>query len=283
MTGSRLPKNENTRINTKKPQYPIDRWQLDEYEASNPPQASPAQDSPAQMFPVFSNRPGTIQRSSGTTWFPLPADHLLHLVKYNVFRGLCQNKTTLETLAVQYDTANHPNGPFSDHKTFPRYSVILPKAPHRSSCLTPTPLQMSVVHSTWINFIPFPKIRDNLIKWEFAFDHSDLVGDLVGDLINLKIFLSTTTSSRPTGSRDPAAREGNNDEVPTDETGLILWGEPYLAESWEATPGFLRKWTWAVAGCQELIDSSNYWRGVRGERPLQLSVRTELYLQNDNN
>lgn len=140
------------------------------------------------------------------------------------------------------------------------YSVIIPTAPDRLGFLTPTSLQMSVVHSTWINFIPFPKIREKLIKWEFAFDHSDLVRDLVGDLINLKIFLSTA----------PATKEDNGDELDTKETGLILWGEPHLAGSWEATPGFLRKWAWAVEGCQELIDSSNYWREVRGERPLKL-------------
>lgn len=216
----------------------------------------------------------TLDPFSGTTWFPLPVDHLLlHLIKYNVFRGLCENKAVLEHLAVQYRTADSQAEAFCDHTIFPSYSVIMPVAPHRSGSLTPTPLQMSVIHSTWINFLPFPTIRENLIRWEFAFDHSDLVGDLVGDLINLKIFLSTSSSPRPELPSEQTVTEGDDEEPTATQTGLILWGEPYRADTWEATPKFLQKWAWAVTDCQELIDSTNHWRSIRGEKPLRLAVK----------
>lgn len=54
------------------------------------------------------------------------------------------------------------------------------------------------------------------------------------------------------------------------EAGLIVWGEPYEIDSWEATPGFLKKWAWAVRDCHELLASTNRWRASRGEKPLNI-------------
>ncbi|EXJ84430.1 hypothetical protein A1O3_05098 [Capronia epimyces CBS 606.96] len=212
-----------------------------------------------------------------TTTFPLPLDHtLLHLVKYNVFRGLVENKMILDRLTMQYQITNKiRTGPFSYFASFPNSSVILPVVPNPSArSLTPTASQMTMVHSSWINVLPFPAMRENMIKWESDFDHSELVKDLVGNLINLKLFPSVPPSSsrRPAhAGRQIVLQEGDDGE-PTaiTEPGLILWGEPYRAESWEATPEFLQKWAWAVAGSRELIDSTNYWRSRRGENPLRL-------------
>ena len=51
--------------------------------------------------------------------------------------------------------------------------------------------------------------------------------------------------------------------------GAILWGEPYLMESWEFTAPFLRKWAWTVEGCEDAIRVSNSWRKSRGMAPLR--------------
>jgi hypothetical protein len=51
---------------------------------------------------------------------------------------------------------------------------------------------------------------------------------------------------------------------------LIVWGEPHDMRNWEATPGFLAKWAWVVAGCHDLVESSNHWRMLRGEEPMCL-------------
>lgn len=114
-------------------------------------------------------------------------------------------------------------------------------------------------------------MRDKLVAWEFSFDHSELVRDLVGDLINLNIFSSAPPFPRqlPAGGTT-VTQEGDGEDSTTD-TGLILWAEPHLAGSWEATPHFLQKWAWAIADCQELIEATNCWRTLRGETPLRFS------------
>jgi hypothetical protein len=66
--------------------------------------------------------------------------------------------------------------------------------------------------------------------------------------------------------------DDDDDNITSTRNGLVIWGEPYRAESWEATPGFLRKWAWAVTGCEELIVSTNRWRGARGEGPVRVLV-----------
>lgn len=69
----------------------------------------------------------------------------------------------------------------------------------------------------------------------------------------------------------PFTAKGDEDEVTAGRKGLIVWGEPYDMQSWEATPGFLEKWAWAVGGCDELVKSSNRWRLMRGEEPMRFS------------
>lgn len=182
----------------------------------------------------------------------------------------------VDQLTLQYHISdNNEIELVSNYGTFSRHSVILPATPHCSArSLTPTSSQMTVIHSSWINYIPFPRMRENLIWWEFDFDHSELVKDLVGDLINLNVFITTPSSSarRPEPADGEIVLQEVDDDEPVaiNQSGLILWGEPYKAESWEATPEFFRKWAWAVAGCQELIDSTNHWRALRGENPLRL-------------
>lgn len=62
----------------------------------------------------------------------------------------------------------------------------------------------------------------------------------------------------------------DTDEVTAGRNGLIIWGEPHDMQSWEATPGFLTKWSWAVEGCEDLIAISNRWRNKRGEEAIQV-------------
>lgn len=212
------------------------------------------------------------EQSSTAIWFPLPVDqHLLHLIKYNVFRGLRENKNLIDCWTVQYRTPTSQFETFADHATFPSYSVILPVAPHCSGPLTPTPVQMSAIHSSWIDLLPCPTMRENLIRRELEFSHSDFVKDLVGTLINLNIFSTISSSSAPILADRTDGLQVDACAPSAAETGLIVWGEPYLIDSWEVTPNFLHKWGWAVVGCQELIDSTNSWRRSRGETPLLLS------------
>lgn len=57
-------------------------------------------------------------------------------------------------------------------------------------------------------------------------------------------------------------------DVPSEQTGLIVWNAPSEPTGWEVSETFLRDWGWVVRGCIELQRSTNSWRAKRGERPL---------------
>ena len=59
-----------------------------------------------------------------------------------------------------------------------------PSNPISPPSLVPTAFQRIRYHSTWINVIPFPRVRDNLIRYEGRFDPWELMQDLVGDLLS---------------------------------------------------------------------------------------------------
>ncbi|KAJ6124015.1 hypothetical protein N7471_011332 [Penicillium samsonianum] len=202
--------------------------------------------------------------------FPLSSDHLLHLIQYNVFRALISNMRTLNTLPAHSTICTMASPCRDDTALYPLERDIPPS-------LIPTALQQTRYHSTWINVIPFPRVRDNLIRYDGRFDSWELMQDLVGELLN-----STPASRRrdapvsaniPETQRPLTLSSGSDpDEVTTGRKGLIVWGEPHEMKSWEATPGFLAKWAWVAEGCDELVEISNHWRMKRGEEPMRLAM-----------
>ncbi len=243
--------------------YPVNRWRLDELGTTKAPRGPKG--STAVPDTRASNR---IEESSSFAtldqelWFPLPIDHLIHLVKYNVFRGLWRNKFMVDSLTVPYYA---PGPSIATSFAFPRYSSLLPKAPEYHGSLAPTQIQMRLNHFSWIDCIPCPIMRENLISHEFSFSHVDFLRDLVGTLINLDLFKAPFL---PVTTHDGNVSDGL--ETVAAGSGLILWGEPYLIDSWEITPDFLLNWGWTIMNCQELVNSTNYWRMSRGETPLLL-------------
>lgn len=209
--------------------------------------------------------------------FPLSTDHLLHLVQFNVFRAFVSNKRTLNVLLTGWTKApSSPTtcpigGPYRDD------TMIYPLNPNIPLCLRPTQLQQTRLHTLWINLIPFPRVRDNLIRHEGRYDHWELLQDLIGSLINFtpsqeqRRMLYTFTVTDPKFAGPLRVTDYDEDEVTAGRNGLIVWGEPYDMHSWEATPAFLEKWAWAVQGCYELFESSNRWRRMRGEEPMRFS------------
>jgi hypothetical protein len=196
----------------------------------------------------------------------LLSDHLLHLIHFNVLRGLSYNKKVLKPGAF-YECSNTPSV---------ELKRVLPHIPDTTSLteqrfpnnLVPTSLQLSRPHSTWIDVFPFPKMRDNLIRYENYFNHAEFLTDLLGNLINCVEY----TFPKPTHTMPGSGALREEDDTPTDRRGLILWGEPYQRDSWEMTPAFLHNWSWVVEGCGELIESTNKWRTTRGERPLRTAA-----------
>ncbi|KAJ6000875.1 hypothetical protein N7481_001284 [Penicillium waksmanii] len=194
--------------------------------------------------------------------FPFSSDHLLHLIHYNVCRALITNMRTLNTLPADSTICTIASPCRDDTTLYPLRSDI-------PSSLIPTAFQQTHDHSTWINVIPFPRVRENLIRYEGSFDPWEILQDLVGDL--LKSTPDPRQRDAPTSvkvSRTPQPLTflsgTDTDEVTAGRKGLIVWGEPHEMRSWEATPGFLAKWAWVAEGCDELMEISNHWRMKRG-------------------
>ncbi|PTB66528.1 hypothetical protein BBK36DRAFT_1119606 [Trichoderma citrinoviride] len=249
--------------------------------------------------PALSGLPGQHQESDPHCTYCLLSDHLLHLIHFNVLRGLSYNKRVIKPTALLECSGT----------ASAQLKRVLPHLPEPSSLspplclpesLAPTTLQLSCPHSTWIDVFPFPKMRDNLIRWENYFSHAEFLTDLLGNLISC---MTNPPPRTGRGSRllrvrarvaahqgvlgeggddddddraDYGDDDGNDggagDDAPADRRGFILWGEPFHKDSWEVTPGFLRKWSWAIEGCSELIESSNRWRTARGETPLRMML-----------
>ncbi|KAJ4855324.1 uncharacterized protein T069G_10882 [Trichoderma breve] len=262
--------------------YRVHRWRIDDGKDDIPyikprefPSDStcvPVKDKSAPSNQLVVSKHPEPSRTSAP-WLDLSycllSDHLLHLIHFNVLRGLSYNKKVIKPNAFIECTGS----------ATAQLKKILPHIPEATSLvqirlpesLAPTKLQMSCPHSNWIDVFPFPKMRDNLIRWENYFSHAEFLTDLLGNLISCMTAPPPKTTHSLLGNR----AQGDDEDVPTDRRGLILWGEPFHKDSWEVTPGFLRKWSWAVDGCGELLESTNRWRRTRGETPLRMAVMSQ--------
>ncbi|KAI1119927.1 hypothetical protein F5Y10DRAFT_290639 [Nemania abortiva] len=101
--------------------------------------------------------------------FPLPADHLLTLVRYNLYRACATNARLmgLEPRCLHDDIIS----PFCDLGTFNR---PLPES------LLPTETQVAVCHHPYIDLFPFGSLRDSLIHAQDIIDEDELCADLGG-------------------------------------------------------------------------------------------------------
>ena len=161
-------------------------------------------------------------------------DQLLTLIQFNVFRALVENTSVLGFTMDWLD----------EETISPWYAGV--SKTRLSLCpanLRPTSLQQEISHHPWIDLFPIPQMRDNLLQRYGDFDETDLCNDLVDFY-----------------------------DVSNDETGLIVWREPWHPSGWEVSETFLHKWDWVVKGCDDLAKSTNYWRGIRGEEPLVFDI-----------
>ena len=212
--------------------------------------------------------------------FPKPepdlmADTLLHLTQYNAFRGLLNNKMTLVGKVAAFAPELGHEVSMMREEGF-RFPIVLqPLEGALPSNLMPTELQKTFSHASWIDFVPFPQMRDNLIRWEGSFSHREFCEDVIGTtFIHSDLFLGRTSAQDPPEVRKRWTVKFEDDSDTT-KRGLVIWGDPHLPQNWEATLGFLQKWSWVAQGCDELIMSSNAWRGLRGEEPFCLEADDE--------
>jgi hypothetical protein len=112
--------------------------------------------------------------------------------------------------------------------------------------LRPTVLQTLVTHHPWIDVLPFPCMRDNIIRGLEAglLDEDELCHDI-------------------------ARHEGSGDDT---LAPVVVWGESWDARGWEISTAFLRKWSWLLQGCPEVFQSTNFWREKRGQPKYQFTT-----------
>jgi hypothetical protein len=151
-------------------------------------------------------------------------------VQFNVFRALISNTFSMGfTMEWLEEYAISPWISNSTHAN----EIVCPES------LRPSTLQRTVVHHPWIDLFPVPKMRDNLLLAGDSYDEYALCNELV-----------------------------NFCNVTHDKTGLVVWRDPWDPSGWEISESFLSKWGWVVDGCDELLQSTNYWRMTRGENVL---------------
>ncbi|KAH7348733.1 hypothetical protein BKA65DRAFT_501274 [Rhexocercosporidium sp. MPI-PUGE-AT-0058] len=203
--------------------------------------------------------------------FPLSSDHLLRLIHFNVFRGLITNKALLSGRTFQ--TKVNLDFILPASRNLCDGLALIRSKPGQAlpTALYPTYVQSSIAHSSWINMFPFPAIRDNLIKAEKDFDHEDLCSDLFGEM-----FFSRTLE--PISKEVRVAEDEFEDDVTANRKGLIVWGEPWDMNSWEVTPGFVKKWAWLLKNNYDWIEPTNRWRAKRDEKPLSYPFSQPLDL-----
>lgn len=160
------------------------------------------------------------------------SDHLLTLTKVNVFRAFGNNLRMAGGCLddMNDDAISHFNKASAGYETLEETSLPL--------SLRPTRVQKTTPHHPWLDFFPLPKMRDNMIEAGDEWNDEQLCLDIMG-------FWNTGSAENP---------------------GLLVWGEPWDVNNWEVTEAFLKKWSWIVRGCPELMTATNSWRAKRGEK-----------------
>ncbi|PYI33845.1 hypothetical protein BP00DRAFT_468713 [Aspergillus indologenus CBS 114.80] len=160
------------------------------------------------------------------------SDMLLHLIQFNFTRGQLQNMQILGLTSEHMD---------DDAISFFNLTGPWPHAMKHAlpASLQPTLVQRTVVHHPWLDLLPHPAMRDNLILAGEAYDESRLCLDMKG-----------------LGS------------VHGQYSGIIIWSDPWDPSGWEITEPFSRSWEWVLRGCWEIFHSTNAWRARRNEEAL---------------
>ncbi|KAK8051175.1 hypothetical protein PG993_002560 [Apiospora rasikravindrae] len=120
--------------------------------------------------------------------------------------------------------------------------------------LRPGREQVTVAHHPFIDCLPFPTLRRNLLLHRAHVDPEQLQFDVIEGLVCW-------------GGAGISRRDGG------DSTGRASTGTPWDVRSWEAKECFLRKY-WAMLGGEEgeLVRQSEWWRDIRGEEPLRIEL-----------
>ena len=172
------------------------------------------------------------------------ADHHLRLMQLNIINAFTKNA---QALGFPFDwlicEAVSPFGRYGpDPAAMTTTSVSAPPS------LAPTKMQLKVKHHPWLDLLPLPLMRHNLLV------AGAVLGAEVEERLHDELFKDLIWS----GEERP------------EWTGLVVWGEPWNPQSWEMSESFAKKWAWLIYGCPEILSSTNSWRSKRGEKPMAM-------------
>jgi hypothetical protein len=172
--------------------------------------------------------------------------HLPTVIHLNLLNAMASNATMLD-MSQQWLICDAVS-------RFCLFGPMHPLPPQQSqpwpASMQPTSLQLAVPHHPWIDLFPLPALRDNILMTLLvAADPEQMEDELWYDMIEIR-----------SGRRC------------SDSPSLIVWGShPWDIHGWEANGAFLQKWGHLLQGCDELLASTNYWRGTRGEKRISFS------------
>ncbi|CZT10561.1 uncharacterized protein RAG0_14995 [Rhynchosporium agropyri] len=110
--------------------------------------------------------------------------------------------------------------------------IHIPINLYTPAALKHTSLQMSTPHLPYIDLIPFPSIRDRLLRSQDVIDGAEVWGNIMDD--------------------------------------VQVWGSsPWDDRGWDMGESSVKKWWWLMD--DEALGSTNFWRGVRDEKALSMA------------
>jgi hypothetical protein len=161
-------------------------------------------------------------------------ENLLSLIQFNMTRSLVANAKILGFTTRLM--ARQARSPLASTGVDSKFIDSLPPS------LQPTIFQLTIPHHPWIDLLPVPELRNNLLSQDpKTYDAVQLCRDMRGF-----------------------------QQVTDGKGGVAIWGQPWDPQCWEVSPAFAQKWPWVVQGCQGLLASTNHWRAIRDEQPLDL-------------
>ncbi|KAI5461816.1 hypothetical protein BGZ63DRAFT_509390 [Mariannaea sp. PMI_226] len=214
------------------------------------------------------------------TYFPLTRDtELLHVISFNVSRAILTNYfiiCSIPLLTPRFCSVNRvfslPSLQDTASISASETAVFITLPP----CLMPTKIQQEVPHAGWVDLIPSPRMRDNLILAleKCHIDEDAFMMDLLGEALHTVCFGGEREDdenlSETTGNDNPTTSTPEEDG-PGGEPGLISWSDPWEVTGWEVTGLFAKKWGFLLEGCQDIVRATNSWREVRDEDPITIS------------
>ncbi|VUC25739.1 unnamed protein product [Clonostachys rosea] len=206
--------------------------------------------------------------------FPLSSDHLLSLAQYNLVRASTTNAVILSVHHLI--ETDHCGIDFENMPLFVPSSTFW----ETPASLKPTKIQLEIPHDFWVDLIPDPQLRDNVLLAlaQGTLDTVEFQGDLVGYICKETQKIRPSPFGSVTKPEIPFSMAANWSVGPgcslseQRELGILVWSDPWRMEGYEVTPAFFRKWKFLFKGCQHIVESTNRWRERRGEEPLVVEL-----------